>query len=163
MLARFDMTYVSIDVNTVFGIYPTEESVEKAVDTLVRNGIAAANIYVLHPKNEHTRDFARRKQTQVPAGTDTGPDADTALDGTGGFLNVADAPRQGAIALALRDMGVPADWSDNRVVEGKLLVSVKCSTWDAFFRAIGILEFTSASDVSWALSPENYRRAGQNG
>src|SRR5580704_874884 len=154
------MTYVSIDVNTVFGIYPTEKSVEKAVDTLVRNGIAASNIYVLHPKNENTRDFARRKETQVPAGTDTGPDADAPLDGTGGFRHIADEPRQGAIALALRDMGVPADWSDNRVVEGKLLVSVKCSTWDVFFRVIGILEFTTASDVSWALSPENYRKAG---
>jgi Heat induced stress protein YflT len=156
------MTHVSIDVNTVFGIYATEETVEKTVDTLVSNGIAAANLYVLHPKNENTRDFARRKQTQVPAGTATGPDADAALDGTGGFLNIANAPRQGAIALALRDMGVPADWSDNRVVEGKLLVSVKCGTWDAFFRAIGILEFTLASDVSWALSPENYRKAGLN-
>jgi hypothetical protein len=156
------MTYVSIDVNTVFGIYPTEDSVEKVVDTLVRNGIAAANIYVLHPKNENTRDFARRKRTQVPAGTDMGPEADTPLDGTSGFRHIANEPRQGAIALALRDMGVPADWSDNQVVEGKLLVSVKCSAWDAFFRAIGILEFTLALHVSWALSPENYRSAAQS-
>jgi hypothetical protein len=154
------MTYVSIDMNTVFGIYPTEEAVERAVDTLVSNGVAAENIYVLHPQNENTRDFARRKQTQVPAGTDKGPDADAALDGTGGFRHVANEPHQGAISLALRDMGVPADWSDNRVVEGKLLVSIKCGTWDVFFRAIGILEFTLASDVSWALSPENYRKAG---
>jgi hypothetical protein len=153
------MTNVTTDVNTVFGIYGTEESVEKAVDALVGNGFASASMFVLHPKNEDTRDFAHRKQTQVPAGTETGPAADLPLDGTGGFLDIAKAPRQGALPAALRDMGVPADWSDNRVVEGKLLISIKCSTWEEFFRAIGILRFTSASDISWALSPENYRRA----
>jgi hypothetical protein len=154
-----EMTYVATELNTVFGIYETKELVEKAVDALISNGFASASIFVLHPKNEDTRDFARRKQTQVPAGTDASPAAALPLNGTGGFLDIFDEPHQGALPVALRDMGVPADWSDNRVVEGKLLISVKCATWDAFFRAIGILQFTSASDVSWALSPENYRSA----
>jgi hypothetical protein len=56
-------------------------------------------------------------------------------------------------------MGVPADWSANRVVEGKFLISVKCETWDAFYRAIGILRYMSAADLFWALSPMNYRTA----
>ncbi len=153
------MTYIASDVNTVFGIYDAVGSVEKAVDTLVGNGFPCNSIFVLHPKNEATRDFARRKKTQVPNGIDAGPAADLPLDGTGGFLDMANEPRQGALPTALRDMGVPADWSDNRVVEGKLLISIKCGTWEDFFRAIGILRFTSASDISWALSPENYQRA----
>jgi hypothetical protein len=153
------MTYITTDVNTAFGIYDTVELIEKAVDSLVSNGFPCNSIFVLHPKNEDTRDFARRKKTQVPAGIDAGPAADIPLDGTGGFLDMGNEPLQGALPTALRDMGVPADWSDNRVVEGKLLISIKCATWAEFFRAIGILRFTSAADISWALSPENYRRA----
>jgi hypothetical protein len=122
------MTYITTDVNTVFGIYDTVELVEKAVDSLTSNGFPCNSIFVLHSKNKDTRDFARRKKTQVPAGIDAGPAADLPLDGTGGFLDMANEPRQGALPTALRDMGVPADWSDNRVVEGKLLISIKCST-----------------------------------
>ena len=154
------MTYVTTDVNTAFGIYDTAVLIEKAVDALVGNGFPCSRIYVLHPDNEDTREFARRKKTQVPAGIDAGPAANLPLDGTGGFLEMSKEPRQGALPTALRDMGVPADWSHNRVVEGKFLISVKCDTWDAFFRAIGILRFTSAADLYWALSPENYRTAG---
>jgi hypothetical protein len=153
------MTYLTTDVNKVFGIYDTVELVEKAVDTLAGNGFPCESIFVLHPKNEDTRAFARRKKTQVPSGIDAGPAVDLPLAGTGGFLDMANEPRQGALPTALRDMGVPADWSDNRVVEGKLLISIKCGTWEELFRAIGILRFTSASDISWALSPENYQRA----
>jgi hypothetical protein len=154
-----EMTYITTDVNTVFGIYDTAVLVEKAVDALAGNGFPCNRIFVLHPKNEDTREFAQRKKTQVPAGIDAGPAAGLPLDGTGGFLEMSKEPRQGALPVALRDMGVPADWSDNRVVEGKFLISVKCDTWDAFFRAIGILRYTAAADLFWALSPENYRTA----
>jgi hypothetical protein len=72
------------------------------------------------------------KKTQVPGRIDAGPAADLPLDGTGGFLDMANEPRQGALPTSLRDMGVPADCSDNRVVEGKLLISIKCGTWEEF-------------------------------
>ncbi len=153
------MTYITTDVNTVFGIYDTVALVEKAFDALAGNGFPINRIFVLHPKNEDTREFAHRKKMQVPAGIDAGPAANLPLDGTGGFLDMGNEPRQGALPTALRDMGVPADWADNRVVEGKFLISVKCDTWDAFYRAIGILRFTSAADLFWALSPQNYRTA----
>lgn len=153
------MTYITTDVNTVFGIYDTVVSVEKAFDALAANGFPGDRIFVLHPKNEDTREFAHRKKTQVPDGVGSGPAADLPLAGTGGFLDMLHEPRQGALPTALRDMGVPAEWSDNRVVDGKLLISVKCETWDAFYRAIGILRFTAAADLFWALSPQNYRTA----
>ncbi len=155
----FKMTYITTDVNTVFGIYDTTVLVEKAVDTLAANGFPGNRIFVLHPKNEDTREFARRKKTQVPAGIEAGPAANLPLDGTGGFQDLGNEPRQGALPTALRDMGVPADWADDREREGKFLISVKCDTWDNFFRAIGILKFTSATDLFWALSPQNYRTA----
>jgi len=153
------MTYITNDVNTVFGIYDTVASVEKAFDALAANRFPGNRIFVLHPKNEDTREFASRKKTQVPAGIDAGPAANLPLDGTGGFLEMSKEPRQGALPTALRDMGVPPEWADNRVVEGKFLISVKCDTWDAFYRAIGILRYTAAADLFWALSPENYRTA----
>jgi hypothetical protein len=155
------MTYVTTDLNTVFGIYATEDLVEKGVKALFQEGhLRGSNIFVLLPKNQATREFAQRNHTQIPAGVDEAPTAELPLDGRGGFLDMGHDPRQGALPAALRHMGVPADWCDYRVVEGKALVSVKCDTWDEFFRAIGILFFTSASDVSWALSPANYRKAG---
>jgi hypothetical protein len=155
------MAYITTDVNTVFGIYDTAVLVEKAVDALAGNSFPCNRIFVLHPKNDDTREFARRKNTQVPAGIDAGPAANLPLDGTGGFLEMSKEPRQGALPVALRDMGVPAEWSDGRVVEGKFLISVKCDTWDAFYRAIGILRYTAAADLFWALSPQNYRTAGR--
>jgi len=153
------MTYLA-DVNTTFAIYSSEELAESAVRVLFDNGYTGGSIQALLPKNESTREFARRMQTEIPAGVADAPTADLPLDGTGGFLDMFHEPRQGALETALREMGVPADWCDYRVVGGKALVSVKCDTWDSFFRAIGILQFTSASDVSWALSRANYRKAG---
>lgn len=152
-------THVATDVNTAFAIYATQEMAEKAVDVLIENGYAGARIFVLHPKNEDTRDFARRKQTQIPAGVAEAPTANLPLEGTGGFLDMGHEPSAGALPGALREMGVPADWCGEHVAQGKLLLAVKCESWDAFYRAIGILKFTGASDVSWALSPENYRKA----
>ena len=153
------MTYIA-DRNTAFAIYTTEELAEKAVRLLLDNGYRGQSIRVLLPNNQSTRSFAQRMQTEVPAGVADGPAADLPLDGTGGFLDMFHEPRQGALPTALRDMGVPADWCDFRVVSGKALAAVKCDTWDSFFRAIGILRYSSPSDLSWALSPENYEKAG---
>jgi heat induced stress protein YflT len=153
------MTYLTTDANKAFGIYASEELAEKAVNTLLDNGYDGTKIYVLLPDNQATRDFAGRTKTRIPAGVAEAPTADLPLDGRGGFLDMGHHPRQGALPSALRDMGVPADWCDRRVVGGKLLLSVKCDTWDQFFRSLGILQFTSASDISWALSPENYKTA----
>jgi len=113
-------------------------------------------------KNEDTREFARREKTQVPAGIDAGPAAGLPLDGTGGFLEMSKEPRQGALPTALRDMGVPADWSDNRVVEGKFLIAVKCDTWDAFYRGGGSFLGALTTELSnrQRLNPWSFVVAG---
>src|SRR2546430_511860 len=81
------MIYITTDVNTDFGIYDTVVSAEKAFDALAGNGFPSDRIFVLDPKNEDTREFARRKKTQVRAGIDAGPAANLPLAGTGGFLD----------------------------------------------------------------------------
>ena len=158
-VAKHVATHVTEDVNTAFAIYDSEQTAEKAVDKLIENGYAGANIFVLHPKNQATREFSRRKKTQIPAGVAEAATANLPLEGKSGFTEAGLEPQAGALSPALREMGVPGDWSAEQIADGKLLLAVKCGDWDAFYRAIGILKFTAGADVGWALSPENYRKA----
>jgi hypothetical protein len=155
---------------TVFGIYRTISAVEEAVDELMENGIAGASIFVLHPRNKDTVDFANRKHTHCLTGTADGPYADVPLDGSIGLLDPLGphhgflhwlldplGPRQGALHGALAQMGVPEEWCEGRVVHGKLLISVKCSSWEKFFRTTGVLRFTGSEDISWSVSLDEFR------
>jgi hypothetical protein len=155
---------------TVFGIYRSVPAVEEAVDQLMENGTAGASIFVLHPKNEDTVEFANRKHTHCVTGTGDGPYADVPLDGSIGLLDPLGpnhgllhwlwdplGPRKGALHGALSQMGVPEEWCDKRVVHGKLLISVKCSSWEKFFRTTGVLKFTESEDISWSVSLDQYR------
>jgi hypothetical protein len=72
-------------------------------------------------------------------------------------LDLFHEPRKGALTTAFREMGVPEDWCDLRVVGGKVLVSVKCDTWDSFFRSIGTPIHLGAN-VSSELLPKNCRK-----
>jgi len=161
----------------VFGIYRTITDVEEAVDELVENGTASASICVLHPNNRDTVKFADRKQTHCPAGTRSGSTADVPLDGSFWFKNAVGphqgllhwlldplpvGPYEGALHEALAEMGVPQEWCDYRVVHGKLLISVKCISWEEFFRVTGVLTFTKSMDISWSISLDQYR-AGRIG
>lgn len=54
-------------------------------------------------------------------------------------------------------MGVPDQWCNKRVVCGKILIAVKCKSWEEFFRAIGVLKFTESVDFSWSVSLDEHR------
>lgn len=152
------MTYLSHNANIAFGIYDSEVLAELAVNTLVESGFGPERISVLMPNNEATRNFALKLKTHVPEGVSNAPTANLPLNGTGGFLDLWHEPREGALPSALRDMGVPADWCNRRVVDGqRILLAIKADSWDQLFRALGILQYTLASDQFWALSEENYR------
>lgn len=141
----------SVDISRrsrVFGIYRTAEEAEWAVDRLFQSGLTRKDIAVLHPENESTREFARRKGTRLPAGTAHGRTALLPLDGTLGLRDPVTGPIQGALPLALADMGVPADWCQRRVVHGKVLISVESSRDDAQRLSI-IMGATGAEDVDW--------------
>lgn len=157
---------------TVFGIYRSISAVEEAVDVLLDNRFAGASIFVLHPKNKDTVEFANRKRTHCPAGTASGSTADLPLDGSIWFKNSPGphrgllhwlldplplGPYEGALHEALAEMGVPQEWCDGRVVKGKLLISVKCASWQEFFQATGVLTFTKSVDISWSVSLDKYR------
>ena len=73
----------------VFGIYPTAGQAERAVDTLVLAHFSNADVSVLLPDNQTTKDFAHEKHTKAPEGTTTG----VAAGGTiGGTLGLAGPP-----------------------------------------------------------------------
>jgi hypothetical protein len=145
----------------VFAIYNKAADVEHATDELLANGFAGESISVLHPKNADTKEFAERKHTLAPEGTAQGPYSDLPLNGTLGLLDPY-GPQEGALHDALIQMGVPSDWCDRRVVHGKHLISVRCDNKDQFFRAMGLLNFTGASDMSWSSTPGGVRVRAKN-
>ncbi|MGC2739802.1 MAG: hypothetical protein WA274_18065 [Candidatus Acidiferrales bacterium] len=91
--------------NPVFAIYSRETQIEDAVDELVVSGFATDQIAVLYPKNKDTREFAARKGTRPPKGTDKGRYADIPLDGALGLLHPVVGPLLGALHDALIEMG----------------------------------------------------------
>lgn len=160
----------------VFGIYPSVTRAEQAVDTLERAGFAGADISVLLPDSESSKEFAHEKNTKAPEGTATGVTAGGAIGGTLGLLAgigalaipgvgplIAAGPIMGALAGlgvggavggligALVGMGIPeyeAKRYEGRIKEGGVLLSVHCDTSDELARAKDLLKETGAEDIS---------------
>jgi hypothetical protein len=162
----------------VFGIYTTIGQAERAVDTLVFEGFSNADVSVLLPDNQTTRDFAHEKHTKAPEGTATGAAAGGTIGGTLGLLAgigalaipgvgpfIAAGPIMGALAGvgvggavgglvgALVGMGIPeyeAKRYEGRVKQGGILLSVHCDTSEQITRAKNVLKQTGAQDISAA-------------
>jgi hypothetical protein len=160
----------------VFGIYPSVTRAEQAVDTLERAGFASADISVLLPDSESSKEFAHEKNTKAPEGTAAGVTAGGAVGGTLGLLAgigalaipgvgplIAAGPIMGALAGlgvggavggligALVGMGIPeyeAKRYEGRIKEGGVLLSVHCDTSDELARAKDLLKETGAEDIS---------------
>ena len=136
----------------VFGIYPTYETVERAVDALRVAGFRNTDISVLFPENVGTKDFAHEKGTKAPEGAATGAGTGAVVGGTVGWLAgigalaipglgpfIAAGPIMaalagmgvggtvGGVAGALVGMGIPeyeAKRYEGRVTKGGILLSV---------------------------------------
>ena len=160
----------------VFGIYPSVEQAEHAVDTLVNERFSNADISVLLPDSQGSKDFAHEKHTKAPEGTTTGVAAGGTIGGTLGLLAgigvlaipgvgplIATGPIIGALAGlgvggavgglvgALVGMGIPeyeAKRYEGRLKEGGVLLSVHCDTSEEIARAKEILKRTGAADVA---------------
>jgi hypothetical protein len=160
----------------VFGIYPTYEAVERAVDALRVAGFRNTDISVLFPENVGTKDFAHEKGTKAPEGATAGAGTGAVVGGTMGWLVgigalaipglgpfIAAGPIMAALAGAgvggavggvtgaLIGMGIPeyeAKRYEGRVTKGGILLSVHSddSAWTR--RAKEILERTGAEDIS---------------
>ncbi len=162
----------------VFGIYRTVGQAEGAVDALVIGGFSNADVSVLLPDNQNSKDFAHEKHTKAPEGTTTGVAAGGTIGGTLGLLAgigalaipgvgpfIAAGPIMGALAGlgvggavggfvgALVGMGIPeyeAKRYEGRIKEGGILLSVHCATSDEISRAKETLKRTGAEDIASA-------------
>jgi len=160
----------------VFGIYPSVDKAERAVDTLVTEHFSNGDISVLLPDKQGSRDFAHEKHTKTPEGTTTGAVAGGTLGGTLGLLAgigalaipgvgpfIAAGPIMAALAGvgvggavgglvgALVGMGIPeyeAKRYEGRVKDGGVLLSVHCDTSEEITRAKEILKRTGADDIA---------------
>src|SRR5580704_16584648 len=72
--------------SVVFGIFSTKEQVETAVDEMKAEGFRNADISVLFPYNEGTKDFAIEKSTKAPEGVATGATSGAVIGGALGWL-----------------------------------------------------------------------------
>jgi len=162
----------------VFGIYPTAEGAERAVDALLLARFSNSDVSVLMPDNQSTKEFAHEKHTKTPEGTTTGVAAGGTIGGTLGLLAgigalaipgigpfIAAGPIMGTLAGvgvggavgglvgALVGMGIPeyeAKRYEGRVKDGGVLLSVHCDTSEEITRAKEVLKATGADDVSSA-------------
>src|SRR5450631_1532770 len=160
----------------VFGIYPSVAQAERAVDTLVGDRFSNADISVLLPDNQGSKDFAHEKHTKAPEGTAAGVSAGGAIGGTLGLLAgigflaipglgpfIAAGPIMGALAGlgvggavggligALIGMGIPeyeAKRYEGHIKAGGVLLSVHCGTSAEIIRAKDLLKHTGAQDIS---------------
>lgn len=160
----------------VFGIYTNRTALETAVDTLKAEGFRSADISVLLPDNQGTKDFAHEKNTKAPEGAATGATTGAVIGGTLGWLAgigalaipgvgpfIAAGPIMGALSGlgvggaiggltgALIGMGIPeyeAKRYEGRIKEGGALLSVHCDNSDWVSRAKDLLERTGAHDIA---------------
>ena len=162
----------------VFGLYPSVDRAEQAVDALLVASFSNSDVSVLMADSQSSKDFAHEKQTKAPEGTATGVAAGGTIGGTLGLLAgigalaipgvgpfIAAGPIMGALAGlgvggavgglvgALVGMGIPeyeAKRYEGRVKDGGVLLSVHCDTSDQITRAKDILKRTGADDIASA-------------
>ena len=160
----------------VFGLYPSVERAERAVDDLISARFSNADVSVLMADQQGSKDFAHEKQTKAPEGTTTGVAAGGTIGGTLGLLAgigalaipgvgpfIAAGPIMlaglgvggavGGLVGALVGMGIPeyeAKRYEGRVKEGGVLLSVHCDTSEEIASAKDILKRTGADDIASA-------------
>lgn len=159
----------------VYGIYPNRVMVEKAVEELKDAGFRYADISVLFPAGDDTKEFAVEKETKAPEGAATGAGSGAVVGGALGWLVgigtlaipglgpfIAAGPIMaalagagagglvGGIAGALIGMGIPeyeANRYEGRIHKGGILLSVHADDTDWKNTGKEIMERTGAEDI----------------
>ena len=162
--------------SVVFGIFSTKVQVDTAVDEMKREGFRNADISVLFPYNEGTKDFALQKGTKAPEGAVTGATAGAIIAGTLGWLasigvltipglgpfiaagpimallgGVGVGAAVGGLIGALIGMGIPeyvATRYEGRIKGGCILLSVHADDSKWIQKAKKILNQTGADDIA---------------
>ena len=70
----------------VFGIYPTQDSADEAVDTLRTEGFRSTDISVLFPQNFGSKEFGHEKGTKSAEGAVAGGGTGAVIGGALGWL-----------------------------------------------------------------------------
>jgi hypothetical protein len=176
VVATFIGGFMAGKNTSVFGIYPSGEHAERAVDSLMSAGFTNSDISVLLPDTRSTKEFAHVKDTKAPEGTTTGVTAGGAIGGTLGVLAgigtlaipglgpfIAAGPIMaglaglgvggavGGLVGALIGMGIPeyeAKRYEGRVKGGGTLLSVHCNTSAQIDRAKEVLKASGAEDIA---------------
>jgi hypothetical protein len=161
---------------SVFGIYNSRESVERAVDAFLKSGFTTSDVSVLLPENLGSKPIATHKDTKAPEGATAGGGAGAVIGGTLGLLAgigalaipgvgpfIAAGPIMAALAGlgvggavggfagALIGMGIPeyeAKRYEGRIQKGGILLSVHCDTSDQVKRGKEIMKNSGAEDIS---------------
>jgi Alternative complex III, ActD subunit len=162
--------------SVVFGIFSTKEQVETAVDEMKTEGFRNADVSVLFPFNEGSKDFALEKGTKAPEGAAAGATSGAVIGGALGWLAgigmlaipgvgpfIAAGPiiamlsglgmgaAVGGLTGALIGMGIPeyvATRYEGRIKSGCILLSVHADDSKWIHKAKAILEKTGADDIS---------------
>jgi hypothetical protein len=160
----------------VFGIYPSYESLEGAVDALRSSGFRNTDVSFLMAENVGSKDFGHRKASKAPEGVVAGASSGVVLGGALGWLIgigaltipgfgpliaagpvVAALAGAGAVGTAagilggLIGIGIPeyeARRYEGRVRNGGNLLSVHCDDSDWAKLAKEILGRTGARHIS---------------
>ena len=161
---------------SVFGIYGSRESVERAIDTFLTSGFGTSDVSVLLPENLGSKPIATHKDTKAPEGATAGGGAGAVIGGTLGLLagigalaipgvgpftaagpimaalaGIGVGGAVGGFAGALIGMGIPeyeAKRYEGRIQKGGILLSVHCDTSDQVKRGKEIMKNTGAEDIS---------------
>jgi hypothetical protein len=165
------------DKNTaVFGIYPTHESADAAVEMLRTRGFRSTDISVLFPQNTGSKEFGHEKGTKSAEGAVAGGGTGAVIGGALGWLAgigmlaipgvgpfIAAGPIVAALAGmgaggaiggttgALIGLGIPeyqAKRYDGRMRKGGILLSVHADDHEWTAKGKQVLELTGAEDIS---------------
>jgi len=160
----------------VFGIYATQEQVERAIDQLRAAGFRPTDISVLVPENLGTKELAHEKHSKAPEGASTGAASGAVLGGVLGWLTgigalaipglgpflaagpivamlagVGAGATVGGVTGALIGLGIPefeAKRYEGLIKSGRILLSVHSDDREWTKRAKAVLEATGADDIS---------------
>jgi hypothetical protein len=160
----------------VFGIYPTHESADAAVDGLRAKGFRNTDVSVLFPQNSGSKEFGHEKGTKSAEGAVAGGGTGAVVGGALGWLagigmlaipGVGPFIAAGPIVASLAGMGaggaiggmtggliglgIPeyqAKRYEGRMRKGGILLSVHADDRDWARKGEQILELTGAEDIS---------------
>jgi uncharacterized protein YbjT (DUF2867 family) len=102
---------------SAFGIYPDRDTVNDAVDSLKAAGFRNADISVLFPENEGSKDFAHEKHSKAPEGAVAGGGSGGLIGAACGWLLGSGSvivPALEPVAAAGPIMGMLAEWDSAR-------------------------------------------------